>query len=118
VPEANFFTGRRMAETKRKLVKRKIGDILKIELGDGTHTYARVLHEATFAIYDARTTEELPIEETVERPILFYVAVMNRAVKEKRWLVVGHIHRTTNSPAKNAIANPAWRNPAQDVLDR
>ena len=47
-----------MAEAKRKLVKRQIGDILKIELGDGTHTYARVLPEAAFAIYDARTTEE------------------------------------------------------------
>jgi hypothetical protein len=79
-----------MAEAKKKLVKRKIGDILKIELGDGTHTYARVLPEATFAIYDARTTEELPILETVQKPILFYVAVMNRALKEKRWPVVGH----------------------------
>jgi hypothetical protein len=45
-----------MAEAKRKLVKRQIGDILKIELGDGTHTYARVLPEAGFAIYDARTS--------------------------------------------------------------
>jgi len=79
-----------MAEAKRKLVKRKIGDILKIELGDGTHTYARTLPDATFAIYDARTSEDLPIMETVERPILFYVAVMNHAVKEKRWIVVGH----------------------------
>jgi len=79
-----------MAQEKRKLVKRKVGDILKIELGDGTHTYARVLPEAGFAIYDARTSEEMPILETVERPILFYVAVMNHAVKEKRWPVVGH----------------------------
>jgi len=79
-----------MAKAKRKLVTRTIGDIVKIELGDGTHTYARVLPEAGFAIYDARTTEELPIMDTVERPILFYVAVMNRAVKEKRWPVVGH----------------------------
>jgi hypothetical protein len=79
-----------MARAKRKLVRRKIGDILKIELGDGTHTYARVLPEAGFAIYDARTAEELPIVETVERPVLFYVAVMNRAIKEKRWPVVGH----------------------------
>jgi hypothetical protein len=79
-----------MAEARRKFVKRKIGDILKIELGDGAHTYARVLPEAGFAIYDARTTEELPTMETIERPILFYVAVMHHAVKEKRWSVVGH----------------------------
>ena len=79
-----------MVEAKRKFVKRNIGDVLKIELGDGTHTYARVLPEASFAIYDARTTEDLTILETVERPILFYVAVMNHAVKEKRWPVVGH----------------------------
>lgn len=60
-----------MAEAKKKFAKRTIGDIVKIELGDGTQTYARVLPEASFAIYDARTTEELPIMGTVERPILF-----------------------------------------------
>jgi|HubBroStandDraft_2_1064218.scaffolds.fasta_scaffold303338_1 hypothetical protein len=79
-----------MAGAKRKLVKRTIGDVVRIELGDGTHTYARVLPEASFAIYDAQTTEDLPIMKTVERPVLFYVAVMNRAVKEERWSVVGH----------------------------
>jgi hypothetical protein len=79
-----------MTEARKKFVKRNVGDILKIELGDGTHTYARVLPEAGFAIYDARTIDELPVEGMVEKPVLFYVAVMNRAVKEKRWTVLGH----------------------------
>jgi hypothetical protein len=52
---------------------------------------AELSQRQTFAIYDARTTEELPITDTVKRPILFYVAVMNRAIKEKRWSVAGYI---------------------------
>ena len=34
------------------------------------------------------------------RPILFYVAVMNRAIKEKRWTVEGH------SPLEEGLQSP------------
>jgi hypothetical protein len=76
-----------------KSQKRRIGDIVKIPLGDGTHTYARVLPEASFAFYDSRGTEELEINRIVDLPILFFTAVMNHAIKSGRWKVVGHISR-------------------------
>jgi len=85
---------------RMKSQKRTVGDIVEIPLGDGTHTYARVLPEATFAFYDCRTTETVPISEVVTKPLLFFVAVMNRAIKEKRWPVVGHI------PLESGLQSP------------
>jgi hypothetical protein len=81
---------------KRK--KRTVDDIVRVELDDGTHTYARVLPEATFAFYDCRTKQELPPDQIILRPILFKIAVMNHAVTKGRWLVIGH------APVDEALA--------------
>lgn len=54
------------------------------------HTYARVLAGAAYAFYDSRGAEELPIEHVVSMPILFFAAVMDSAIKEGRWPIVGH----------------------------
>jgi len=66
---------------------------VKILLGEGTHTYARVLPDASFAFYDSRGTEEMEIDRIVDLPILFFAAVMDSAIKTGRWTVVGHISR-------------------------
>lgn len=79
-----------MSERKIGPKKRTVGDIVQIPLGDGTHTYARVLHEASFAFYDSRTNEDLTVDRITSRPILFFVPVMDRAIKEGRWSIVGH----------------------------
>jgi hypothetical protein len=76
-----------------KAQKRRVGDIVKIPLGDDTHTYARVLPEASFAFYDSRGTDEMEIDRIVDLPILFFAAVLHRAIKSRRWAVVGHISR-------------------------
>jgi hypothetical protein len=71
--------------------RRIVGDVVRIDLGDGTHTYARVLAEASFAFYDARSRVDLSAEEVVGKPVLFIVAVMNHAVTRGRWPRVGHV---------------------------
>jgi hypothetical protein len=71
--------------------KRAAGDIVRIPLGDGTHTYARVLPHASFAFYDSRVNEDLAVEEVVKKPILFFLAVMHYAVTRGRWSIVGHV---------------------------
>jgi Immunity protein 26 len=73
-----------------KIQKRVVGDIVKISLGDGFHTYARVLDEALFTFYDSHTKEEMPILEIITLPILFQIAVMDYAVKRGRWVIVGN----------------------------
>lgn len=83
-----------MKDNKRKrtrLLKRTVGDVVQVPLEDGTHTYARVLRSASYAFYDSRVTEEVPIDQIAQRPILFIVAVMDYAVREGRWPIVGHI---------------------------
>ena len=71
--------------------RRKVGGIVKIDLGDGTRTYARVLPAASFAFYDARSTDDLPLQTVIERPILFFAAVINRAINSGRWPLVGYL---------------------------
>jgi len=73
---------------------------VKVSLGDGSHTYARVPPDASFAFYDSRTTEDMAIEQVTGLPVLFFVAVMEHAVKEGRWPVVGHV------PLDNALQAP------------
>jgi hypothetical protein len=79
--------------------RRVVGDVVKIDLGEGAHSYARVLPDATFAFYDSRSKTELPLAEIVTLPVLFQIAVMDHAVKGGRWPVVGH------SPLENDLAN-------------
>jgi hypothetical protein len=57
-----------------------MGDIAKISLGDGTHTYARVLAEASFTFYDSRTTEELPAKKGDRTSCALFAAVLNHAM--------------------------------------
>ena len=76
---------------KPKRQKRKKGDIVQIDLGDGFHSYARVLEEAMFAFYDSRTANDLPVDQIISCRILFSIAVMNHAVMRGRWKIVGHI---------------------------
>ena len=77
--------------TRTKAPKRVVGDIVKIPLGDGWHSYARVLPEASYAFYDTRVNGDDTFEEIIARPILFFAAVMGYAIKKSRWPIVGHV---------------------------
>src|ERR1700722_377969 len=85
---------------KNKTQKRVVGDIVRIDLGDGFHTYARVLEDVLFAFYDARVNVEMPIERIVSLPILFQVPSSTHAIKSGRWVVVG------NAPLDDSLLNP------------
>jgi hypothetical protein len=76
---------------KKKRGRRREGDVVKVELADGTHTYARTIPRATFAFYDCRKkkNEVVSIEEILKSKILFAIPVMNRAVTSGRWEIVG-----------------------------
>lgn len=84
----------------RKRQRRRMGDIVRIDLGDGLHSDARVLEEALFAFYDSRAREELSIDEILSRPVLFTVPVSSDAVTRGRWRVIGHV------PLSEDLKNP------------
>lgn len=73
-----------------KKLKRRIGDIVKIGLEDGSMCFARVLEEPLVAFYDIKTNFMPSIDEIMRSPILFKVWVMNHAITSGRWEVVGH----------------------------
>jgi hypothetical protein len=73
-----------------KRQRRRAGDVVRIDLGAGFHTYARVLPDPLFAFYDCRRVGEASMPEILASQILFRLAVMNHAVKAGRWPVIGH----------------------------
>ncbi|GAB1268388.1 hypothetical protein NBRC116493_16410 [Aurantivibrio infirmus] len=71
--------------------KRKVGDIVKIDLKNGYFAFGRVLKEPLMAFYGFRATATPSVEEIVSKEILFKIWVMNNAVTSGRWPIVGHL---------------------------
>jgi hypothetical protein len=69
----------------------KVGDVVKIDLANGTFGYGRVLPEPLMAFYDLRSTEPLTEAEIVASPVLFLVSVMYSAIKSARWEVIANL---------------------------
>lgn len=80
-----------MKSTKSKKQRRNIGDIVKIDLGKGYHSYGIVLNDPLMAFYDIRTKENLDINAISEIPVLFMVWVMNYAITDGDWEVIGNV---------------------------
>lgn len=73
-----------------KRVRRREGDILRIDLGDGRHVYAQVAREPVIVFFDATYADDLPLECVARLPVLFRLWVMNHAITRGRWTVIGH----------------------------
>jgi hypothetical protein len=72
--------------------KRIIGSIVKIPLSEGYHAYARTLDEASFAIYDLKTNQDImDLDHIISKPILFIIAVFKHAVTKGRWKNIGKV---------------------------
>jgi hypothetical protein len=74
---------------KKGKVRLQVGNILKIDLGDGFFSFARVLREPIIAFYGIRTDKVPDMETIISSPVLFKIAVMNNAVTFGRWAVIG-----------------------------
>lgn len=73
-----------------KRQRRTIGAIVEVDLGDGHYTYARILDEASFAIYNLHSTSKVSdITAIISRPILFIVAVYDYVITQGTWLKIG-----------------------------
>lgn len=85
-----------MSESKGTTMNKKVtpnsGAIVKIPLPDGTHTYARILIDDTYAFYDAKTTVDISgLESIIQKPILFMAWVDIFGLQEGWWTIVGNI---------------------------
>jgi hypothetical protein len=94
---------------KKTTIEKTPGDIIKIPLPDGTHTYARILIDESYAFYDCKTAEEISdINAILQSPILFCAMVDIFGIKEGRWTIIG------NKPLEGKLENfyPRYFEPA------
>ncbi len=75
----------------KKKIEAKPGDIIKIPLPDGSHTYARILVDDSYAFYDCKTMEDITdFEIILKKSILFCAVVDIFAIKERSWTIIGN----------------------------
>jgi hypothetical protein len=87
------------------------GAILRIDVDARRHAYARMLSDHPYyAIYDAITDVELAPAEVVTRPVLFVLAVNDRAYRGACWRNAGFV-----SLAEAPVPIPEFFR--QDLLD-
>lgn len=80
----------RSVETRAQ--RREPGQIVRIDLGNETHSYGHVLREPLIAFYDrAYQDEELPPEIIASLPLAFTLMVMNHAITKGRWPIIGRV---------------------------
>lgn len=76
--------------------KRILGAVLSISLGNSKIAYARVVKDASYAIYDLISDTLLAIDEVVKHEILFIVAVYDDVVISGRWKIIGQMKLEDN----------------------
>lgn len=76
--------------SKKKIVL-NMGDLVKIDLGNGMLCFGRVLEEPLLAFYDLSVVSEPNLKEVVSSPILFKICVMNHAITSGRWPIIGSL---------------------------
>jgi hypothetical protein len=69
----------------------KVGDVVKIDLGNGTFGYGRILPKGLMAFYGLQSTEPMDASEVIKSDVLFTVGVMYRAIKSEHWDIIGNI---------------------------
>ncbi len=74
--------------------RRVIGDVVQIDLGAGRFSFGRVLEEPLVAFYDLESSHIPSPQEIVQLPIVFRIWVMNFAITEGDWGVVGNVALT------------------------
>lgn len=69
--------------------RKKIGDLVRIPLDGGWFAYGRVLADPDFAFYDLRTRHDTPLDQILNRPVLFRLSVMKHATTTGVWPIIG-----------------------------
>ena len=85
---------------KGKRVQRRAGDVLKINLGNGRHSYAQVSCDPLIVFFDGAFTNDGPLSHVTALRVLFRVWVHDDAIKTGRWRVVGHKPLTAENAAE------------------
>ena len=72
-----------------KFQKCTVGSLVKIPLGDNSHSYGIILPSPEMAFFDINTSDELDPSHIPESPVLFRAWVRKYAITSCRWPKVG-----------------------------
>lgn len=81
-------------------IRRREGDILKVNLGDGRHAYAQVSYDPLIVFFEGTFTEDMSLSDAAQLPVLFRVWVHNDAIKKGFWPVLGNQPLTAENAAE------------------
>jgi hypothetical protein len=89
---------------RKQRLRRKLGDIVSIPLGEGRVGFGWVLGEPLMAFFDySNDSDQIPsVEKISQAPLAFRIWVMNHALTEGIWPVIGH------APIPDELATPPW----------
>lgn len=77
---------------KQKIWRLQPGQIVRIELGNGVHSYGPVLKEPLVAFYDKPyEVQETSLDKISALPVAFALMVMTDAVTRGRWPIIGDV---------------------------
>lgn len=85
---------------KRKRIRRRAGDVLRISLGDGRHSYAQISGDPLIVFFDGVFSDDLSLGGAGELPVLFRIWVHDDAIRTGRWPVVGHAPLSAENAAE------------------
>ena len=88
---SNSMSDKPLPANRKKRQKEIPGSIFKVIFDDPFFTYGRIVTGGVFAFYDCKTENDLPIEEIINKPILFYSIVSSYSIKSNIWEIIGNI---------------------------
>lgn len=78
-----------MADSKKKIVRRRPGSFVAIPISDVLYGYARIL-DKLMAFYSLNSEKIEDVDSVINSPIAFIAPVQFSAVKDGRWPIIGH----------------------------
>jgi hypothetical protein len=81
-----------VSKTRQKAKWCKEGDIVSIELGDGSFAFARALEVPLKVFYTIRSATRVPIDQIVRQPVAFKIwAREKEGLQSGKWRIEGNI---------------------------
>lgn len=81
-----------MPSAKTKRQKITLGSILKIDLGNGYHSYGRIVTASSFAFYDCKTKiDVVDLNRIISCPILFITTIYSDTITRGIWDIIGKL---------------------------
>ena len=85
---------------KGKRVRRREGDVLRIVLSDGRHSYAQVSGDPLVVFFEGAFRDDLSLSRVPHLPVLVRIWVHDDAIKKGIWPVLGNQPLTPKNAAE------------------